>query len=100
MLIDRTYRVYAPLIRLRHLLPPQKTAGGEGLSTKGRGKGLNQTVRNAGLRMAIGHPPELRRDERLHPHRRTIASHGTAEDGAVSRSGCTCRVRGLGEGDG
>jgi hypothetical protein len=25
----------APLIRLRHLLPPQKTAGGEGLSTRG-----------------------------------------------------------------
>jgi hypothetical protein len=25
----------APLIRLRHLLPPQKTAGGEGLSTSG-----------------------------------------------------------------
>jgi hypothetical protein len=33
--VNREYHVYAPLIRLRHLLPPQKTAGGEGLSTRG-----------------------------------------------------------------
>src|SRR5216684_6800783 len=36
--VDDTYRVYAPLIRLRHLLPPQETAGGEGLSAKQDGE--------------------------------------------------------------
>src|SRR5437763_8200192 len=34
-LVSGAYRLYAPLIRLRHLLPPQETAGGEGLSMKG-----------------------------------------------------------------
>jgi len=33
--VNRAYLVKRPLIRLRHLLPPQETAGGEGLSTKG-----------------------------------------------------------------
>src|SRR6185503_13649656 len=49
MSVDRTDRAYdAPLIRLRHLLPPQKTAGGEGLSIEMRGKGFKQTVGSAG----------------------------------------------------
>jgi len=33
--VNRAYLGKRPLIRLRHLLPPQETAGGEGLSTKG-----------------------------------------------------------------
>jgi hypothetical protein len=40
------HRVEAPLIRLRHLLPPQEDAGGEGLSTKRNGTTLKQRVRS------------------------------------------------------
>ena len=33
-----------PLIRLRHLLPPQETAEGEGLSMKGSGKSVTEAT--------------------------------------------------------
>jgi hypothetical protein len=34
----------APLIHLRHLLPPQKTAGGEGALDEENGKALEGTI--------------------------------------------------------
>ena len=57
---DRSCRVYAPSSACRHLLPPQKTAGGEGLSTKGRGKKRSNPVRNADY--------QLRTDNRQRAH--------------------------------
>jgi multiple sugar transport system substrate-binding protein len=57
--VDRDSRVNAPLIRLRHpstrfarseqaLLPPQETAGGEGLLTKGTGERLKRPREKCG----------------------------------------------------
>ena len=57
--VEPNNRVYAPLIRLRHpstrfarsgqaLLPPQETAGGEGLSTRQSGESFRQTFASPG----------------------------------------------------
>ena len=45
---ERNSRVKAPLIRLRHLLPPQETAGGEGLSTKRSGERFKKACEKRG----------------------------------------------------